>query len=305
MAPVADRAKSGERSAVANSQLRSSTYDAVASMMLALVILLGIAVGSMLLVWLSTAVLVPQTAVPVVLEQIGEGGGRPEGIVGESIELDEPDGNQMTLETGLAAPALEKTLSLAIDAAGAAAAGAEESDTVFSDAVESGTGRGRSRGDGRRMGKGFGEGLPGVPRAMRWEIMFAEGNTLAAYAQQLDYFKIELGVVGEGGQVHYAYNLSKPKPDRRTGRASDESRLYMSWRSGTLQETDRTLLARAGIAAEGRVVLQFYPSEVENQLAQLERQFAGREASGIHKTRFGVKADGRRFAFYVTGQSAL
>ena len=79
----------------------------------------------------------------------------------------------------------------------------------------------------------------------------------------------------------------------------------MSWRSGRRQEADRSLLTRAGIAIGGRPVVQFYPREVENRLAQIEQEFAGRQAGEIRKTRFGVRSVDNGFEFYVLEQIPL
>jgi len=63
----------------------------------------------------------------------------------------------------------------------------------------------------------------------------------------------------------------------------------MSWRQGRLQEADRQLLERAGVATEGRIIVQFFPPELENTLAMLEQRFAGRDAAQIRKTIFGLR----------------
>ena len=42
--------------------------------------------------------------------------------------------------------------------------------------------------------------------------MFAK-NTLEAYARQLDYFKIELGIILPGNKVICTKNLTKRRPD--------------------------------------------------------------------------------------------
>jgi hypothetical protein len=77
----------------------------------------------------------------------------------------------------------------------------------------------------------------------------------------------------------------------------------MTWRTGSLKEADRELLRRAGIVSGGRDILQFYPPEVEAQLAQAEKQHAGpRDVESIRKTVFGVRRAGDGYEFYVIEQ---
>ena len=78
----------------------------------------------------------------------------------------------------------------------------------------------RVSGDGApaaagRGGGGTGHGRKGKPR--RWEVMFDKGLTLEAYAQQLDFFGIELGVLRPNNRVEYAFNLARiaPQPPQR------------------------------------------------------------------------------------------
>lgn len=295
--------------------LRVSPYDNVAGLLLTLLILLGMAVVLLFVVWLSSRVFAVHKAVPVVLEDVG-GGGREDGVLGESLELDAPDADQISQEADLPEQAVENTLSRVSDAISSLSA--ELDDPLLTDEIE--TSRGKSTGDGRRAGlgsgggtgngqgtgsgDGTGSGPGGIPRHKRWEIFFQEGETLEGYAQQLDFFGIELGVVG-GGNVDYARRLAQPKPEQFAGASDAEQRLYMSWRQGGLKQADITLLKRAGIDAKGKIALQFYPPAVENQLAQLEAAFAGRHASQIRRTRFGVRGEAGRYEFYVIDQAPL
>jgi hypothetical protein len=289
-----------DRQAVGVEELRVSRYDNVSGMLLALLILVGLAVAFLFILWISSRVFARPEPVPVVLEDVG--GGREDGVLGESMELDAPDAEEISREAELPEPQVEKTLSLVDDAIGALQADLD--DPALTEEIESGGG-GKSTGDGRRPGLGSGDGPAGIPRYNRWEIYFQEGSTLASYAEQLDHFGIELGVVGGGDQVHYARRLSQPAPEAHTGTSDAEKRLYMSWRQGGLKQADESLLQRAGIDAKGKIALQFYPADVENRLAQLEIAFAGRDPSQIRKTRFGVRGDSGRFEFYVIDQAAL
>ena len=281
-------------------EFKVSLYDQVAGWLLALVTLLGLCVGVLLLMWLSGKVFVAQKPVPVVFQDVG--GGRPDGVIGESMQLDSPNPAQVAAESDVREPEFEQTLS-AISAA-VAARQVDLADPALTDQNDA-RGGGKMQGTGRRAGRGEGEGLPGYPRAQRWEIRFGEGSTLSDYARELAFFKIELGAVGATNQILYAANLDQAVPTRRTGGRDEEERLYMSWRSGRLQDADRELLRRAGVPTEGKIVVQFYPADVENALALLEKQFQGLDAHQIRKTVFAVRAKGRGFEFYVVEQAPL
>jgi hypothetical protein len=299
MATVHEKHGSGrQRPAQTVDSLHVSTYERVASLIVALLILVGATVFVLFVIWLSNRIFSSPTSVPVYLEDVG--GGRPDGIIGESMELDAPDAAAISKETDLAVPQIEETLAKVSSVI--AARLSELEDPSLQEPQESGGGR--LQGDGRRVGYGFGDGPPGIPRYKRWEIYYSDGGTLEEYAKQLDFFQIELGIVG-GEQVIYLTNLSQAKPTSRTGPGTDETRLYMSWRQGNLKQADRELLAKAGINAPGRIIVQFYPAEIERQLAQLEVAFADRKPEQIRRTRFGVRSQGDGYEYYVIDQIPL
>ena len=112
------------------------------------------------------------------------------------------------------------------------------------------------------------------PRVAHWEIRFPSGNTVENYGHQLDALGIELGVIGGSDRIAYATGFTKDQPDRRDGRAEDEQRFYMTWRTGVQRNLDAALLSRASIPTTDRIIAQFYPPALERTLADLERQFA-------------------------------
>jgi len=254
--------------------------------LLALVVLIGAAVLGLLIVWLSSRIFTGQVAVPVVLEEIGTGGGP----LGEGTELEIPSAETLDQEE----PLLEETLAAVADAV--AARQAVLADPALSEDLES-----RGGAKGRRGGDGLGDGTGGQRR--RWEVRFAKGNTLLGYARQLDFFGIELGVLAPEGKVEYASNLSDPKPKRRTRPAKEEKRYYLTWRTGGLREADVELLRRAGIATEGCLILKFLPGELEAKLASMEKSRAGDQSGNVRATRFGVSPAGAGYKFYVMDQT--
>jgi hypothetical protein len=288
------------------SELRVSPYERAASLIIALLAMLGVAVFCLASAWLGSKVHRKEPPpVPVTLEPESPGG-RDDGIVGESIQLDSPTPNEMPQigDTFDAVP-LEATLDVIQDEVSSRVAATDVSD--LADNFDSGKRRqtGHLEGTGNAIPKGSGSGRGGYGRPQRWEIRFAEGQTLEAYAHQLDYFGIELGVLGDGSAVQYASQLSQPKPNVRTGKREQENRLHMAWTQGNLLATDQALLRKAGINPEGRIILHFFPQPLENQLAVLERQVANRKANQIRRTRFAVRSGGAGLEFYVVDQTAL
>ena len=261
-------------------RLQVSRYDQVSSMLLAMVVLLGFVVTILLLVWLTSKIFLTQAAVPVELMELGTG----EGPLGGRMELEGPIDEEIELQE----PSLQETLAAVADAV------AEQAAMLENPSLSDQTKRGRG-GGGQGLGSGDGTGS-GVAR--RWEVYF-EGSSLAVYARQLDSFGIELGVTMPGNQVVYAYNLSKPRPDKRTGPADAEKRYYLTWRGGGLQQADRELLARAGIDSSDGIMLKFLPPEVEATLQTLETTQKGPRTDRVRKTRFGLRPQGAGYAFFV------
>ncbi len=256
--------------------LRVSPYDRVLSMVLAAVLLVGAAVLILLALWLTSRLFLGQAAVPVVLEQIGSS----DSPLSDQRDLDSPELDQ----TDLVEPQMTERLAAVADAVASQSA-------MFGDPSP-----------GEAASPGGGGGMRGGTER-RWELTFMQGNTLETYARQLDFFKIELGVLEPGNRVAYAYNLAKAKPDTRIGPADAEKRYYLTWRGGELVEADRQLLARAGIESQGRVILKFLPPEVEAQLAQLEKVHAGGEVDRLRRTRFGIGPHGSGYRFRVIDQA--
>jgi hypothetical protein len=272
--------------------LRVSPYERVASMVISLLVLVGMSVLTMLILWLTSKIFATQAAVPVALQDIGTGEGGPMG----GMELDAPMAEELGMPSDLEEPALETTLQ-AIDTAVASQQALLDNPALTDDEL---SGQGGSTGDGRGFGRGSGSG--GFGRARHWEVRFFEGNTLESYARQLDFFRIELGVLMPGNQVTYVSELSSANPRQRTGQADQEDRYYLTWLTGELEQADRALLEKAGVAYRPPV-LKFLERKLEGQLAAMEQTRAGREADNVRATYFGVLPEGRGYKFYIIDQT--
>lgn len=247
--------------------------------------LVGFAVFLLFMLWLTTRK--SAATAPIQVEYLDElPGGDPAFADGRDFE--EPSIEDMQ---DLATSDSDSLLQAITDVASTAAGGAE---------APSGNSYETRSGERRRAGQG---GNASVPRWERWEVRFTT-TSLAAYAAQLESFGIELSAVGGGRtEIDYATKLDAAKPTVRTGPSEDEKRMYMSYRSGQLKEFDRQLLNRAGINTRGRMMLQFYPPNVEANLAGLEMKKAGgRPLQDIRKTVFSCRPSGGGYRFEVIEQ---
>jgi hypothetical protein len=298
-------AKAEAQAAVAQQhKLQISTYDRTASWLIALLVSLGVGVFMLVAIWMSDRLQHREVAVPVELSDPARpggkdgGNGRPAG----GSQLDFPSesewvGNDATTsEIRQNLNAMGATLaSNAFDVDDPSLAPPPKRQGAF------GTGGGIYGGFGDGRGWGHGEGAPGHPR--NWEVVFQKGATLESYAKQLDYFKIELGVLRDK-KVYYAFNLHKSKPNTRieANPAVEEKRYWLRWTQGDLRKADEELLARAGIDPEGHIILKFLPPALEAELVRQELAKAGGDYKRIKKTRFAVKQDGERYEFYIVDQ---
>ena len=271
--------------------LRVSSYDRGSSLLVALIIIIGFFVAIMLIIWMTRVLMFYQQPVPVTLVDESEGYGEP--VQGYDREIEEPGLEELEVIE----PTLETDLEALTDIVTTQLAALDQLDTP-----DLRSGRGSGLGDNRRAGPG-GDGDV-IPRWERWQVRFS-ANSMAEYARQLDHFGIELAAVGGGRQqVDYARSLSQPQPVTRSAPGDQEKRLYMTWTTGTLSQFDRRFLSQAGVTLQNRIVLQFYPAEVENRLAALELQHAGgRTVKQIQKTVFGVRSAGSGYEFYVIAQT--
>jgi hypothetical protein len=283
-------------------RLQVSTYDQAASWLIALLVGIGVTAFLLFSIWLSDRLQHRTMAVPVALEEFredGEGGG--DGRAAGGSQLDSPAENEF-VGNDTSTTEVQQDLNAMGAAVAENAVELDDPSLMVPPKRQGafGTGGGIWGGFGPGRGLGHGPGKPGKPR--NWEVVFQKG-TVEQYAKQLDFFKIELGVIKEG-KVHYAFNLHRPKPSTRIepNPALKETRFYLRWVQGDLKKADEELLAKAGIEGPYHFVLKFLPPEVEADLYQKEQLKAGDDKNRIKKTRFGVKQDGDRYEFYIIDQ---
>jgi hypothetical protein len=304
--------------------LRVSAYDRVSSWLVSLLVMASVIVGSLLSIYFARKLTNIQVAIPVkpvTLSPQGGGGGGGDGRMGTGGDISLPDFSgaeeaseaamQSTLDT--IASAVTRTEPLLFNDQIAD----DVAPTVSQDYVDTrrpgttGSGGGRGTGIGSGVGSGRGPGSGGGTgggighREPEREIRF-EPENLFEYAQYLDFFKIELGVLGQDNKIYYAYNLSEKLPSVREGTPADEQRLYMNSARGRFAALDRRLAQRAKIADRGRIILQFYPDSTAAMLYELEQgraKSADRRPEQISRTVFRVTHNENTFAIAVEDQS--
>ncbi len=283
--------------------LTVTRFDVTRAFMLAAVLFLGIAI-----IWLGAQYVAPvSTDVDdhVELEIVELPGGSDDGFPDEMLQVESPEEeipdaslNQETADD----LQVEETLETVLDVADEAA---ELAPQQIQTNTES-TGRvGSASGTGRRaLGSGTGE--KGLPREQRWYVRFSDGATLDVYAAQLDFFKIELGLLTPKGELVYLSDLSSnPPKSRRVTSGKGENRLYMTWQGGERKSADLELFQKAGIDARRGTIFHFYPPQAEAMLAQREEAYRGRKASEIRRTYFVVQPAGDGFTFAVSRQTTF
>ena len=264
--------------------LGTTRHEQASAMLSSILLLLGVITTGMVLAWLSATIVWNRPKAPRTTVDVG-GGFNGDSPTGGEKELDVPgpdEARDVMVVEGQGDQAFESITSMVSSQALAW----DDEDSVR-----------RKKGP-----DGLGD-KDGIPAWERWEIKFS-ARDIEVYAQQLDFFKVEIGVAGGGSDViDYCSNLSGPNPTRRVGTPKLEKRLFFVFKTGTLREADRTLARKAGIEVLGRVVFQFYTPEMYKQLLTMENVRMGkRRISEVKKTTFGLRGTPGKWEFYVLDQ---
>ena len=277
--------------------LKTSRFDVVRSLLMAFMLFIGVFVLMLFIVWLTRQLEFKAAEFPPIVENAAGRGENAEGF-----ERDfEPPGAEEVEE--LMEPTLEDTLEAVTDTVSSVAASL---DTMNTDSPASTVGTGM--GDSRPAGP-MGEGEDIVPRFERWTLKFAAPD-VDGYAQQLDFYGIELGAIGGNIQgIDIASNLSgAPRTRRVDSEDPAAKRLYFRWVSANrLAQFDKQLLQQAGVPLNNnRIHMQFIPKNLENQLARIELDYAEQNGhpsiTEVAKTVFESKGDGGGYSFEVIEQ---
>lgn len=293
-----------------------SGYDRITSLLMAIVISAAIVVGWLFLIYKINQEYAARVTSPLqIIEVFGGGGGSPDGTPGSTEKIDVPGAdvapqasNNEETAADFEQPQVQQAPAAMLDAVAEAGQSLAEVDlgaVMPSGGPIAGGKRASKLGTGG-PGLGFGPGDGGVPSDQRWSVVYNTGQTPEEYAKQLDAFGVELAVVTGPNQLTYVSRFSDPTPAKRVGSGQGDERLYFLWQGRGRKESDVALLRKAGIEVGDGAVLQFYPKAVEQQLAQIEVRYRGRQPSEIRFTRFSVVSKGgNSYGFSVLAQEPL
>lgn len=292
-----------------------SIYDRVTSFLIAVVLGALMVVGLLGLIYLTNQAYASRVTAPLqIVEVSGGGGGSPEGTPGSTEKIDiagaDPSAfasNNEEEPRDFEEPSVQTAPGAMLDAVAEAGSGLAEVDIgpVMPSGGPVASGKRASKLGTGGPGLGFGPGDGGVAREQRWSIVYNTEQTPVEYARQLDALGVELAVVEGPDRLLYLSNLSSPEPTKRYGSGQSDGRLYFLWQGRGRKASDLALLQKAGVPVGDRVVLQFYPKGVEDQLAQLEVRYRGRQPGEIRVTRFSVVPKDSGYGFQVIAQETL
>jgi len=287
-------------------ELQVADNEKVASLLIAVAVLILMVVVGLFIVWLSNQMWGTKVLATVSIERV-RGGDRE--AFGDNNDFEPPGIEEVT---DLGPTTVEDQLQIVVDGVGSRAAQLDNPN-LDGNNKSGGTGAG-GPGDGEGLGDG-GE-AEGVPISQRWKIRLKPGLSTAQYASQLDFFGIEIAVVGGSQNVTYISNLSQNKPNRAIRPGSQENRYHFSWEKGSpFVQIDATLLARAGVRKTSRqVTVHFYPDDLvlqpkdqdapRTRLSMEEIEAVAMEKKeltlkDVKRTVFGIRAGGDGYEFYV------
>lgn len=292
-----------------------SIYDQVTAFLMAVVLASLLIVGLLGLVYITNQAFASRVTAPLqIVEVTGGGGGSPEGTPGSTEKIDVPGADAAALasnneeEAGdFEEPSVQATPGAMLDAAAEAGSGLAEVDlgAVMPSGGPVASGRRASKLGTGGPGLGFGPGDGGVAREARWSIIYNSEQSPEEYARQLDALGVELAAVAGPDQLVYVSHFSDPEPTKRYGSGRGDDRLYFIWQGRGRKQSDIALLRKAGVEVGEGLVIQFYPKGVEEQLAQLEFRYRGRQPGEIRVTRFSVVPKGNGYGFQVMAQETL
>ncbi|CAD77518.1 MAG TPA: hypothetical protein DDX19_18015 [Rhodopirellula baltica] len=283
---------SSERGA---SSMQTSWFDAVTSLLMAVLLMLTSLVGVLFLLW----VLLPEDEI-VLNEPVAE-------ITRVSA------GGTATVESPFVVPTDQETvdfrttdLTTSVQSLVSAAEQVTLTESAMNSMVPSGDTESGTIGRSGPDETGDSD-ADIIPRFKRWQIEW-KANDLNEYAAQLDHFGIELGVFGGARPGVDLVNQFASNPQvRYLDDPSEEKRLYFLWtRPSPLQRFEERLLMQAGISTRDRQILKLIPEALEAQLATVELRHAvskGHDSvEEIARTVFDCVSKSGGYEFRVVSQ---
>ena len=273
-----------------NVETTVSIYDRVSGFLIASISILGVLSFIMFLIWLTMVSDGPPKKKILEFVPPGDPGEeKPEGVEDDVLEPGVEEFPEVEV------PQLADALEAVTDAPSRTRANLAK---VDGNAAE----MGRGRGLGAINGGGNGGGGRGFER---WRIEYNSTNR-DIYISQLDFFKIDIGVVSKKSDaIDLVKNLAASPPTRVRSFREEEQRVYFRHNKGRLISWDKNLALRAGVTdTKGKIMVQFYHPDTTQLLARLEFEEAEKRGLDVRKsvktTIFGVRGSPGNYEYFVS-----
>lgn len=144
-----------------------------------------------------------------------------------------------------------------------------------------------------------------LKRFERWKFRF-DTKSLAEHGQLLDYFEIDLAVIGGKRRgMDYLVGITAPRPSSKNAHPSQEQRLYLIQNPAEPAASwEQELARRAGVPTTGRSMLILLNAKLENHLANLERRYCDHHGplalELIQSVQFLFRASDGDFSIEIT-----
>jgi hypothetical protein len=161
------------------------------------------------------------------------------------------------------------------------------------------TGTGGKGGSGSGIGGMGGGGATGrAARPARW-VLIAQGTDIRSYLVQLDGLGAAFAVPGRGDRFVYFHNVVGSNRTSEERDLGGENRIYWTFEKPSMV---RDFCQFVGISNADMLVM-FLPVELEERMAEMERNFQNKSEEQIAQTRFRIVQRDGRYDVVVAGQT--
>jgi hypothetical protein len=156
-------------------------------------------------------------------------------------------------------------------------------------------------GTGDKLGQNGGGGRPVNPRQLRWTLRFDTDADGIEYARQLQALgaKLAIRIPGETPRYEVAEDLKQRPVEFQP---SDLSDLKTIWWIDDDKDSIAALAKALQLKKVPERIIAFFPKDMEEKLADLERKFKGKKEADIKETVFEVRRTGKKYEPVVVSQ---
>lgn len=161
------------------------------------------------------------------------------------------------------------------------------------------TGTGGKGGSRTGPGGSGGSGASGkAARAARW-VLISQGSDIHSHIIQLDGLGAAFAVPGRGDRFVYFHNAASSNRTSEERDLGGENRIYWTFEKPSMV---REFCQMVGIPNADMLVM-FLPVELEERMAEMERNYQGKGEEDVAQTRFRIVQRGGRYDVTVVGQT--